>query len=123
MGVLVNHATSVPLALNISTRSITPQFHIIFDDWIVTVSSSSTDTPDFSSDDWHKMFGESRYEYIIDEEDELNSSDHHDTLLSNQHSEAATFSQERNIPASPLPVSMPPCHPIKETSNRREYNA
>jgi hypothetical protein len=61
MGVSSNHASSVPLVLNVSTGSITPQFHIVFDDWFATVSNSDGESPDFTSDEWNKMFGESRF--------------------------------------------------------------
>ena len=69
MGVSDKHATTVPLVLNVSTGAITPQFHVVFDDWFATVTSESDDPPDFSSEDWKKMFGESRFQYIEDEDE------------------------------------------------------
>jgi hypothetical protein len=39
------HATSVPLVLNLETGSITPQFHVIFDEWFATVASDPQSSP------------------------------------------------------------------------------
>ena len=46
MGVYENHEITVPLILNISTGTITPQFHVLFDDWFVTVPSENEDLQD-----------------------------------------------------------------------------
>ena len=75
MGLSPSHATTVPLALNLSTGSITPQFHVVFDDWFATVGSSSSQSPDFSSDAWSRMFGQSRFQYVVDEEEEASAVD------------------------------------------------
>ena len=68
MGTSPSHASSVPLVLNISTGSLTPQFHVVFDDWFATVSSTDGQGPDFTSKEWNKMFGDSTYQYITDED-------------------------------------------------------
>ena len=69
MGVSESHASTVPLVLNTSTGAITPQFHVVFDDWFATVPSDSGDIPDFNDNDWKKMFGESRFQYVLDDLD------------------------------------------------------
>ena len=74
VGVSRAHASTVPLALNTSTGSITPQFHVVFDDWFATVMSYNEDAPDFNSDEWLKMFGESRFQYVL-EPDQATASD------------------------------------------------
>ena len=38
------HSSSVPLVLNPSTGSITPQFHVVFDDWFGSIAVSPDDT-------------------------------------------------------------------------------
>ena len=43
MGLSPDHASTVPLVLNLDTSSITPQFHVIFDDWFTTVTTSVDD--------------------------------------------------------------------------------
>ena len=71
MGFSGSHATSAPLVLNTSTSSITPQFHVVFDDWFATVASSIANLPDFNSPEWQKMFGDSDFQYLDDEETPL----------------------------------------------------
>jgi hypothetical protein len=116
VGVSAMHASSVPLVLNITTGSITPQFHIVFDDWFATVPSSNAEIPDFSSPAWNKMFGESRYQYIIDEESESDThSDARDTSLSNQRADAISFEQQQRLPSQPLPIENPATLPSSDT--------
>ena len=113
MGVSLNHASSVPLALNVSTGSITPQFHIVFDDWFATVSSSSNELPDFGSDEWTKLFGDSVYQYVLDDDDpdEL-ASDLTDTMKHSNLSDTISQRQENLYPAKPLPVIPPAEAPL-----------
>ena len=63
MGHSPKHASTVPLVLNPATGAITTTFHIIFDDWFATVTSTMDLLPDFNSAEWNKMFGESTYQY------------------------------------------------------------
>ena len=69
LGRAATHASSVPLVLNPKTGSITPQFHVVFDDWFATVSSEVSDLPDFNSPEWNKLFGDSIFQYVLDEAD------------------------------------------------------
>ena len=69
MGLSLDHASTVPLVLNLDTSAITPQFHVVFDDWFTTVAASVDDLPDFKSSAWSKMFGDSEYQFIRDEDD------------------------------------------------------
>ena len=62
VGMSKKHASSVPLCLNPETGAITPQFHVVFDDSFTTVASSDDSLPDFGSDEWHKLFGDSTYQ-------------------------------------------------------------
>ena len=59
MGLSPDHASTVPLVLNLDTGAITPQFHVVFDDWFTIVTTSVDDLPDFNSTAWSKMFGDS----------------------------------------------------------------
>ena len=70
------HASTVPLTLNTSTGYISPQFHIVFDDWFATIGASKNEIPDFTSDEWLKMFGQSTYQYAFDDEDLEEQEDH-----------------------------------------------
>ena len=57
-----SHASNVPLVLNPATGSITPQFHVAFDDWFATtVNTTVHDLPDFNSPDWTNLFGQSEF--------------------------------------------------------------
>ena len=70
MGLSDKHASTVPLVLNVASGYITPQFHVVFDDWFTTVTSTIENLPNFNSDEWAKLFGESSYQYPFDDEDE-----------------------------------------------------
>ena len=40
VGLSPDHASNVPLVLNLDTGAITSQFHVVFDDWLCTVATS-----------------------------------------------------------------------------------
>jgi hypothetical protein len=63
------HASTVPLVLNLETGHISPQFHVVFDDWFATVTTNPADLPDFNTPEWAQTFGESIYQYVMDDED------------------------------------------------------
>jgi hypothetical protein len=69
LGKSSSHTSNVPLVLNPATGSITPQFHVVFDDWFATVNTVIDDLPDFNSPDWTNLFGESEFQYVLDDED------------------------------------------------------
>ncbi|KAI2491142.1 hypothetical protein MHU86_23428 [Fragilaria crotonensis] len=69
MGFSAKHASTVPLVLNPATGYITAQFHVVFDDWFSTISSNIDNLPNFNSDAWAKLFGESSYQYPFDDDD------------------------------------------------------
>ena len=62
-------AITVPLVLILDTGAITSQFHVVYDDWFTTVTTSADDLLDFNSTAWSKMFGDSEYQFISDEDD------------------------------------------------------
>ncbi len=71
LGFSNKHANSVPLVLNPQTGYITPQFHIVFNDWFATVPASADDLPNFNNECWQRMFQDSTtYQYVLDDEDE-----------------------------------------------------
>ena len=69
MGLSKQHASSISLALQLSTGTITPQFHVVFDDWFATIATSFDDLPDLTRPHWSMLFGESYYQYPFDEDD------------------------------------------------------
>ena len=64
-----DHGHSIPLVLNLDTGKITPQFHVVFDDYFQTVDASGTTAVDFDSDDWYATFGLSASQYVPDEDE------------------------------------------------------
>jgi len=55
MGLSPKHSSTVPLVLNLETGFIKPQFHVVFDDWFSTVSSTELTIPDLSSETWKHL--------------------------------------------------------------------
>ena len=109
MGLSAKHASTVPLVLNPETGAITPQFHVVFDDWFATIATSADNLPDFNSDEWAKLFGEFTYQYPFDEGDLENITDLSDNTTKNtaQHREAVVRAMEKLLPPTPLPVTPP----------------
>ena len=70
MGFSPKHSITVPLVLNPDTGYITAQFHVVFDDWFATVHASTDELPNFNAKCWKRMFRDSTYQYILDDEDE-----------------------------------------------------
>jgi hypothetical protein len=59
----------VYLILNISTESITPQYHVVLDHWFATVSVSAETLPYFGTDAWQRLFGNSELQFPLDDDD------------------------------------------------------
>ena len=117
VGMSPKHASSVPLCLNPETGAITPQFHVVFDDTFSTIATSIEDLPDFSSDEWAKLFGDSTYQYILDDDDV----DDDPTQVLNGTTDDAPppliekvrLRTEATRPPVPLPVAPPATQPPK----------
>ena len=57
LGLSKEHATSVGLILNPTTKRISPQFHLLYDDFFSTVQSiDRRDVPHVSEEDWEFLF-------------------------------------------------------------------
>ena len=67
MGFSKMHSTQVGLVLNLLTGSISPQYHVVFDDMLSTVRSSTATDPEF----WISLVTSrnSRIQVMIDQED------------------------------------------------------
>jgi hypothetical protein len=66
MGHSKRHASTVPIGLNRGSGAITSNFHVVFDDWFATVSSTVEQLPDLNSVEWKAIFGDSEYQYPLD---------------------------------------------------------
>ncbi len=118
LGISHKHASTVPIVLNTSTGSITPQFHVVFDDWFATVGSDHEDTPDFMSDEWNKMFGEFIYQCITkDREADESSKDFIDILLSQFNADRIDESQDEACPTELLDAKDPFTRDKKRTQD------
>ena len=121
LGCAPSYASSVPLVLNPNTGAITPQFHGVFDDFFHSVDSDPENLPDYGSDAWLKMFGDSRYQYIFDDAD-LNAmrelSDIAETAV--DHSRAEEFRDRVMEAAENLQPSRPLAVPSSSSNVWRE---
>ena len=110
MGTSDKHSSTVPLVLNPQTGAITPQFHVVVDEWFATIASSTGEMPDFNKDEWTKMFGEQQHHYLgeddYENEDEtlpppqMHTIDRRECRISN--------AMDQHRPVVPLPVPDPP---------------
>ena len=76
MGWSPHHASTMPLVLNLETGSVSPQFHIVFDDWFSTVSSSASfDEESIESNKWTKLLMSERLQVLFDETDDVQLDD------------------------------------------------
>ena len=120
LGCAPSYASSVPLVLNPSTGSITPQFHVVFDDSFHTVDSDPSKFPDFNSDEWLKMFGESTYQYVFDDDDLLHLRELSDELEGAADHARATSLREQVMDAA---ERVRPLEPASATWRERKESA
>ena len=75
LGFSPSHSSTVPIVLHNRTLHISPQFHVVFDDWFSTVIASDAEFPDDPPPGWYDLFRDSRYQYVFDEETSMNLTD------------------------------------------------
>jgi hypothetical protein len=70
MGTLNKHASNVPLLLNPETGVISTQYHVTLTIGLprlsATISATIDKFPEFNSETWQKIFGDSTYQYMHD---------------------------------------------------------
>jgi hypothetical protein len=64
LGLSQQHASKVPLVINLDTRSITTQFHVVFDDLFTTVPSIERETA--LLDHWAELYLENSTHIMLD---------------------------------------------------------
>ena len=145
VGMSPKHASMVPLILSLDTGAITPQFHVVFDDWFATVTSDPTSLPHLGTPEWEKLFGERTYQYFQDDDNDSTPQPppddcaHTPFLSRRQEIEAADQQQSTPQPlpvlapaeTTLLPVAMPPAEtpppaspspsPLQREHEQREY--
>ena len=65
MGVSPLHASTVSLVLNIQTHRISPQFHVVHDDFFKTINTTDTKPPD----NWEELVIMQTFRSELDDED------------------------------------------------------
>ena len=126
MGQSPMHASTVPLVLDMETGTITPQFHVVFDDWFATVATKIEDIPDYSSPEWQRLFGDSEYQYTFDDND-INNDDvvNQPTIDPANRQQRVEHAMDVAAPPVPLPVeiSTPPATPLPQSPPQVEREA
>jgi hypothetical protein len=115
MGLSKKHASTVPLALNPETGYITPQYHVVFDDWFATVATNVDALPDFNTTRWARLFGDSRYQFPFNKDDDNDATE--EAQMNSQVSEAINENQTRVATAmdESSAVEQLPVLPLAET--------
>jgi Zinc knuckle len=106
--------STVPLLLNPRTGAIVTNYHVVFDDWFTTVSSDPSRLPDFGTDEWERLFGDSAFQFVLDESDvellALAEEDNADAVLAGSHVARST-SIESAMARATQPPPRPPAGP------------
>jgi len=121
LGLSPRHASTAPLVLNLDTGNVSPQFHVVFDDWFSTVDSSEQSSTDNLDDaQWTQLFMDERFVTYFDGEDPVELDDE---WLSEQerlekYERAAARVESNKPPGAPIPPSDLPkesSKPVVET--------
>lgn len=100
------HASNVPLILNLTTGHVSPQFHVIFDDWFTTVSTEDKNADEDIEDKvWSQLFNDHRFLAHFDDEDPIDLDDEWLTELEriDKHKKATAKVQRHLDPAKTEP--------------------
>lgn len=125
MGSSDKHASTVPLVLNPETGVISPQFHVVVDEWFATIATSTGEMPDFNKDEWTMMFGENQNHYLGDEDldDDDNDVPPPQMASIDRRERRISNAMDHLLPPVALPVPDPPTTPTSPrtpTRNRFE---
>jgi hypothetical protein len=65
-------AATVPFGINLSIGRVSPQFHVVFDDWFTTVNTEDKDEEDFiESPEWGRLLLNQRLQIYFDAADDV----------------------------------------------------
>ena len=101
------HASNVPLILNLDSGHVSPQFHVVFDDWFTTVTTDEELTSEaLESEGWIDLFTDDRVQVILDPDEDVELSDEWLSEMERleKHQKATAQVQSR----MPGPTEMPP---------------
>ena len=114
MGLSPKKSSTVPLVLNPGTGAITPQYHVVFNDEFTTIGTNEDSMPDLNSDLWAKLFGDSSFQFVFDDESEAHMADLPDeedpyaSALYDHRCSTILAARDTVTPITPLPVTPPP---------------
>ena len=80
LGISKRHSSNVPQVLHLSTGAIPPQYHVVFDDYFQTVSSTEVDV----SQSWKNLFTYLTQQWFDEEDLNEEVSDRLDVSLENR---------------------------------------
>lgn len=107
------HSSAIGLIHNLNSGYISPQFHVVFDDWFETVTVDADRTPP----EWEELVGYSRFQNVLDDEVDAPYLDDDwldDTARNTRTAEEALRRQERERaaqlvkPANDAAIDQPP---------------
>ena len=113
VGHSIKHGHAIPLILNPETGSITPQYHVVFDDWFQTVGTTGNTDIDFNTPEWYETFGLTEYQYVADEFDDSHTPEDPDPRTTESEG-AAQRERVRNARDALQPT---PLSDIQETTS------
>jgi hypothetical protein len=122
LGFSPEHASSIPLVLSTTTGLVSPQFHVVFDDYFTTTNCLTTNTLPAH---WSTLFTTSCSKFVDDDFDSTKFVDpswYHDSLSSS--SDATTLSSAQREPSIPIPSQRESDNPSHmDNSTRPGWNS
>ena len=109
---------SIPFVLNPGTGAITPQYHAVFNDELTTISTNEDSMPNLNFDLWAKLFGDSSFQFVFDDESEAHIADLPDeedpyaSTLYDHRCSTILAARDTVTPVTPIPVPPPPTTPF-----------
>ena len=109
VGLSKRHSSKAPLVLNLESGYITPQFHVVHDDFFATVSSTPDLIPNFNSDVWKHLFGSATH-YLSEDLDLESPNDQEiiEQARARRRQEGVASQLDLHKPPDALPVPPPP---------------
>jgi hypothetical protein len=100
------HASTVPLILNLTTGHVSPQYHVLFDDWFTTVDSSELSLDDgIDSPQWVELFNNGKFQVAFDDDDPIELDDEWlsetERLAKHQRAVQRVHSGHHSVPPTP----------------------
>lgn len=123
MGISPDHHSSAGLCLNLETGAITPQYHVVYDDWFATVTSTEEALDYLTGPEWQALFGDSNWQYgplgedLQDPTEDLTPAMHRDAVAT-----AMEHRQPQPVPPYVEPLYVPPPSPgppLTDSPHRR----